>query len=165
MKVDPGSPRLDVSRGEALGTCQASAACDDAVMAGPAPNPTRTVAQRTGDTAEELVATTLVAAGWTILARNVHVGRRELDVVAVDPGPPPTLVIVEVRWRTRRDFGLAEQTVDHRKRARVHQAAFELLTRGDVLRLPRLPLRFDLVVVEPNARGGEPIIRHHRAAF
>jgi hypothetical protein len=31
--------------------------------------------------------------------------------------------------------------------------------------LPRLPVRFDLVVVEPTERGGEPIVRHHRAAF
>lgn len=122
----------------------------------------RTPAQQAGDAAEELVAAELVAAGWIVLARNVRVGRRELDLVAIDPGPPRTLVIVEVRWRARRDFGLAEQTVDHRKRERVRRAGFELLERGD---LPRLPVRFDLVVVEPGARGGEPLIRHHRAAF
>jgi hypothetical protein len=31
--------------------------------------------------------------------------------------------------------------------------------------MPRLPLRFDLIVVEPTNRGTEPLIRHHRAAF
>ena len=82
--------------------------------------------------------------------------------MAIDPGPPAALVVVEVRWRRRRDFGLAEETVDHRKRTRVRQAAYGLLERGD---LPPLPLRFDLVVVEPGERGGEPRIRHHRAAF
>lgn len=122
----------------------------------------RTDAQRAGDAAEDLVAARLEAAGWTILGRNVHVGRRELDIVAVDPGPPAALVIVEVRWRRRRDFGLAEETVDRRKRLRVHQAAYALLERGG---LPHLPLRFDLVVVEPGERGGEPRVRHHRAAF
>ena len=122
----------------------------------------RTDAQRAGDAAEAMVADRLEAAGWTILGRNVHVGRRELDLVAVDPGPPAALVIVEVRWRRRRDFGLAEETVDHRKRTRVHEAAYALLERGD---LPHLPLRFDLVVVEPGERGGEPRVRHHRAAF
>ena len=131
-------------------------------MGDPLSTSARTAAQQAGDAAEALVARTLVEAGWTILARNVHVGRRELDLVAIDPGPPRTLVIVEVRWRARRDFGLAEQTVDYRKRAHVRGAAFELLERGD---LPRLPLRFDLIVVEPDARGGEPLIRHHRAAF
>jgi putative endonuclease len=122
----------------------------------------RTPAQRAGDAAEDLVATRLAAAGWTILGRDLHVGRNELDIVAVDPGPPRALVIVEVRWRSRRDYGLAEETVDHRKRLRVRQAAYALLERGE---LPHLPLRFDLVVVEPGERGGEPRVRHHRAAF
>jgi putative endonuclease len=121
----------------------------------------RTDAQRAGDAAEGIVAARLQAAGWTVLGRNVHVGRAELDVVAVDPGPPRSLVIVEVRWRRRRDFGLAEETVDVRKRLRIHRAAYALLERGG---FPHLPLRFDLVVVEPGD-GGEPRIRHHRAAF
>lgn len=122
----------------------------------------RTRAQGLGDAAEALVADRLVAAGWHIVGRNVHVGRREIDVVGVDPGPPAMLVVVEVRWRGRRDFGLGEETVDHRKRTRLREAAFLLLDGGDV---PRLPLRFDLVVVEPAGRGGEPVVRHHRAAF
>jgi putative endonuclease len=122
----------------------------------------RTPARRAGDAAEDLVVARLTAAGWRVLHRNVHVGRYELDVVAVDPGPPAALVIVEIRWRSRRDFGLAEESVDHRKRVRVRRAAFGLLDRGG---LPPLPLRFDLIVVEPGDRGGEPRIRHHRAAF
>ncbi|MGP1674672.1 MAG: YraN family protein, partial [Candidatus Limnocylindrales bacterium] len=83
-------------------------------------------------------------------------------------GPPESLVIVEVRWRARRDFGLAEETVDHRKRGRVRRAAYALIDLGVLPGggvVPRLPLRFDLVVVEPGARGGEPRVRHHRAAF
>lgn len=129
---------------------------------------TRTTAQEAGDAAETLVLDRLVEAGWIVLARNVHVGRHELDLVAVDPGPPATLVVVEVRWRRSRGFGLAEETVDHRKRTRVRQAAYGLLDRGvtpDGRRIPHLPLRFDLVVLEPGDRGGEPRIRHHRAAF
>ena len=97
-----------------------------------------------------------------VLGRNVHVGRQELDLVAVDPGPPAALVVVEVRWRRRRDFGLPEETVDHRKRTRIRQAAYGLLDRAD---LPHLPLRFDIVVVEPGREGGPPRVRHHRAAF
>ena len=132
------------------------------------PDSIRTTAQLAGDAAETLVLTRLVEAGWTVLARNVHVGRHELDLVAVDPGPPPALVIVEVRWRRSRGFGLAEETVDHRKRARVRQAAYGLLHRGwlpDGSAVPHLLLRFDLVVIEPSDRGGEPRVRHHRAAF
>jgi len=123
----------------------------------------RTEAQRTGDAAEAVVAERLEAAGWAILARNVHVGRHEIDLVAIDPGPPRALVVIEVRWRAERDFGLPEETVDHRKRVRVRQAAYGLLDRGSLpggATLPRLPLRFDLVVVEPGGR-----LRHHRHAL
>ncbi len=137
-------------------------------MEGSIADSTRTAAQQAGDAAESLVLVRLLEAGWTVLARNVHVGRHELDLVAVDPGPPGALVIIEVRWRASRGFGLAEETVDYRKRARVRQAAYALLDRGTVgdgEDLPRLPLRFDLVVVEPGDRGGDPRVRHHRAAF
>ena len=123
----------------------------------------RTDAQRSGDGAEALVADRLTAAGWVILARNVHVGRYELDLVVVDPGPPRALVAVEVRWRAGRAFGLPEETVDHRKRSRVRAAAYGLLERGilpDGSPVPHLPLRFDLVVVEPGGR-----VRHHRHAM
>jgi putative endonuclease len=123
----------------------------------------RTATQRAGDAAESLVAARLADAGWTVLARNVHVGRYELDLVAIDPGPPAALAVVEVRWRADRGFGLPEETVDHRKRTRVRAAAYGLLDRGtlpDGSPLPRLPLRFDLVVVEPGDR-----IRHHRHAL
>lgn len=123
----------------------------------------RTDAQHSGDAAEQLVADRLAAGGWTILGRNVHVGRYELDLIAVDPGPPRVLVAVEVRWRAGRAFGLPEETVDARKRFHVRAAAYGLLERGalpDGSLLPHLPLRFDLVVVEPGDR-----VRHHRHAM
>lgn len=106
------------------------------------------------------MARELAGLGWTVLARQVRVGRAELDLVAVDPGPPTTLVIVEVRWRARRDYGLPEETVDGRKRRRLHEAGFRLRASG---RLPgggalaQLPIRFDLIAVEPGDR-----LRHHR---
>jgi Holliday junction resolvase-like predicted endonuclease len=143
-------------------------------MEDPPLGPRRTASQQAGDAAESLVASHLEAIGWTVLARNVHVGRHELDLVAIDPGSPAALVIVEVRWRVSRSFGLAEETVDHRKRTRVRSAAYGLLDRGEFADgepLPHLPLRFDLVVVEPGpgpgAGGGDDArrIRHHRAAF
>jgi putative endonuclease len=120
----------------------------------------RTEAQSAGDDAESAVADRLGGAGWTILARNVRVGRGELDIVGVDPGPPLELVIVEVRWRHSRAFGLAEETLDHRKRAHLRMAIGRLLEDGlpGGVALPRLPLRVDLVVVEPGGR-----VRHHRS--
>jgi len=123
-----------------------------------------TRAQRIGDDEEAVTAARLEAAGWTILARNLRLGRDEVDILATDPGPPPALVIVEVRYRGRRDFGVAEETLDWRKRRAIRRAAGTLLERGslpDGSRLPALPLRIDLVAVDIGT-DGDPSVRHHR---
>ena len=129
----------------------------------------RTAAQAQGDDAESLVAADLARRGWSIVARNLRAGRGELDLVAVDPGPPRMLVIVEVRWRRSRAFGLAEESLDYRKRAHLRAAIARLLTDGlpAATGLPSsasLPIRVDLVVLEPASRQGDPPrLRHHRA--
>jgi putative endonuclease len=122
--------------------------------------PGSTPAGIAGAVAEDLVAARLAAQGWTILARNVHVGRAELDIVAIDPGRPASLVVVEVRLRSRRDFGLPEETVDRRKQVRLREAGWRW--RSERAGSPDLALRFDLIVVEP---GRPPVVRHYRAAF
>ncbi len=119
---------------------------------------------RRGAAAERLVACGLERLGWTILGRNVRVGHGELDLIAVDPGPPRALVVVEVRWRARRDFGLAEETLDRRKRGALRRATGRLLAGGmlsDGTPLPALPLRIDVVAVDrgPDRRV---VVRHHR---
>ena len=127
----------------------------------------RTGRQLLGDAAESLVAARLGARGWRILARNVHAGRSELDIVAVDPGPPARLVVVEVRYRCSRDFGLAEETFDHRKRAQLRLGIARLLEAGtlpDGSELPRLPIAVDLAVVEPRP-GPSSTVRLYRNAL
>jgi putative endonuclease len=127
----------------------------------------RTQQQRAGDAAEDIVAQRLSAAGWDVLARQVRVGRDELDIVAVDPGPPRTTVVVEVRWRRDRAFGLPEESLDWAKRTRLRRACGQLLERGLGKGAPpiALPVRVDLIVVEPPARGREPRVRHYRHAL
>ncbi len=116
----------------------------------------RTVAQRIGFDAERAVAAQLRARGWTILARNVRVGRAEIDILAVDDAGR-SLVAVEVRWRRRRDYGLPEETVSRAKLARLRAAVLRLRDEGaSGLLVPRLPVRVDIVAVEPGGR-----IRHH----
>src|ERR1035437_3986269 len=127
----------------------------------------RTDRQKAGDAAEALVAERLAARGWLILARNIPAGRSELDIVAVAPGPPARLVVVEVRWRRSREFGLPEETFDYRKRAHLRAGVARLLERGqlpDGSDLPRLPLSLDLAVVEPGD-GGVPRVRLYRDAL
>ncbi len=133
---------------------------------GQRPERPRTSQQRSGDAAERLVADRLRKRGWTILAWNVHVGRSELDLVAVDPGPPARLVVVEVRYRRSKAFGRAEETFDYRKQGRLRRGVGRLLEAGqlpDGTVLPALPIALDLAVVE--ADGPEVLVRLYRNAL
>jgi len=136
----------------------------------PLSNPTRRM--RTGTTAEALVATHLGGLGWTVLARNVRIGRSELDLLAVDPGPPRTVVVVEVRANRQSSFGRPEERVDPAKLRAVYRGALALRAGGtlpDGCLVPRLPLRVDLVTVEVRptlASGvGGPVLRHLRGVI
>ena len=106
--------------------------------------------------------------GWRIIARNVRVHRDEIDLVAIDPGPPAALVCVEVRSRSGPRFGTPEESVDDRKVLRAYRAALALAAAGrlpDGLPLPRVPMRVDLVSVETGgtaASGRAPTLRHLR---
>ena len=117
----------------------------------------RTAAQEIGVDAEDLVARRLRAGGWTILGRNVRVGRAEIDILAVDDAGG-AVVAVEVRCRRRRDYGLAEETVSRAKLERLRAAVLTLRhLEPQRLPVPRLPVRVDIVAVEPDGR-----VRHHR---
>ena len=124
--------------------------------------PVKTERQRRGMAAESMAADFLVRLGWHVLAQNVKVGRDEVDLLAVDPGPPRTLVSVEVRSLTSPRFGAPEERVDRRKVGRLYRSLAGL---GAVLesdaRVGALPRRVDLVVVD--RRSGVTQIRHLRA--
>ena len=126
-------------------------------------DPTRTAAQQAGDAAETLVADAprggrLDRPGPERPCRSPRARPR-----GDRPGPAR-------RARRRRGplaadaatFGLPEETVDHRKRARLRAAALRparaRAAAGRRRPLPRLPLRFDLVVVEP--APGRRVARH-----
>jgi putative endonuclease len=110
--------------------------------------------QRRGQAAEEQAVAYLEQLGWRVMARNVRVGRDEIDIVAIDPGPPPALVCVEVRSAASPDFGTPEERVDRGKVGHLYRASRALRTRD------RLPRRVDLVIVD--RRSGGPAIRYLR---
>ena len=89
--------------------------------------------------------------------------------MALDPGPPASVVLVEVRWRARRDYGLAEETFDWRKRRHLRAAVGRLVEAGalpDGLPLAGRAMRVDLVVIEPAIAPATGVrIRHHRDAL
>ncbi|HEY5629608.1 MAG TPA: YraN family protein [Candidatus Limnocylindrales bacterium] len=156
----PGAARLDSDRAVLARKSQLSV-----LVQSPAVERVRsTRAQEIGDEGERLAAIRLEELGWRILARNLRVNRVEVDILAIDPSEPASLVLVEVRRRNRRDFGLAEETVDYRKRFALRRAAGELAIRpvlGDGRRLPELPVRVDLIAID-RGPDGRPSLRHHR---
>lgn len=100
--------------------------------------PTR---QRDGARAEALAAEFLTARGLVVVERNWRRRCGELDLVARDG---ETLVFVEVRLRTRADFGGAAASITATKRARLVAAAGQYLAGLD--RTPAC--RFDAVLLD-----------------
>lgn len=95
-----------------------------------------------GRAAERRAADWLSARGWRILARNFRTRRGEIDIVAQDGD---AVVFVEVRSRSRRDYGGPAETVGWLKQRRLRAAAAVYASRLD----PTVPLRFDVISVEP----------------
>jgi putative endonuclease len=114
-----------------------------------------------GARAEQAVVAHLVAAGLEILARNVRVGRLELDVVARDG---PVIAVVEVRARGPGAWVRPLDSIDARKRTRVRRAG-ERLWRERFARDPGVErMRFDVAAVSLLPDGGMSI-EIVRAAF
>jgi len=131
-----------------------------------------TIRQAHGGTGEAVAARYLDRLGWQVLARQVRIGRDEVDVLAVDPGPPANLVVVEVRSRTSSRFGPPEASVDQAKVMHCYRAVGALRRAGrlpDGTRLADLPWRVDLVAVDLDpalaADLGGPRICHLRGVL
>lgn len=105
-----------------------------------------------GRRGEEIAAAWLVARGFTILGRNLRVGRSELDLVALDHG---TLVAIEVK--TRSDHLAPERLVHDATLARFEAA---LATLQPSLAPRARSLRVDVVAVRWEVPGAGPEVRH-----
>lgn len=110
------------------------------------------VRQARGRGGEALAAAYLELLGLTIVSRNVRLGGVEVDLVAADGA---THVLVEVKLRSRGDYGGAALAVDGAKRGRLMRAA-RALGGGAAVRL-------DLVAIELVDGGLD--LRHYPNAF
>ena len=102
-------------------------------------------------------------AGLREVAANANFRLGELDLVMADDGTHggPTLVFVEVRYRSHAGYGGGAASVDHAKRRKLMRAAqlFLLAHRG----LADAPCRFD--VVEARGDPADPELHWIRDAF
>jgi putative endonuclease len=108
-----------------------------------------------GQRGEDLAAKELERRGYTIVARRWRCRLGEIDLVAQDGD---ILVVVEVKARSRTDYGPAIDAVDARKRRKLVQLAEVYLKSR---RLRNVSVRFDVVGVTalPSARPTFQVIR------
>jgi putative endonuclease len=114
---------------------------------------------RLGARGEKLAARFLRREGFKVLYRNFR-GRRggEIDLVCRDDD---TLVFVEVKTRTREDFGRPSDAVKRQKQRRISLGALAWLR---LLGNPDVTFRFDIVEVVV-AQDAKPRIELIRNAF
>jgi putative endonuclease len=94
-----------------------------------------------GQRAERAAERYLNRRGLRTIARNYRIRAGEIDLVMLDRDE---LAFVEVRYRSRADFGDGADTVDQRKQRRLALAAQHFLAHR---RLDNVPCRFDVVSV------------------
>ena len=96
--------------------------------------------QAKGAAGEQLAADYLVRQGLSVIERNFRVKGGEIDLVCRDG---KTTVFVEVRLRSRSDFGGAAASITATKQARLILAA-----RHWLLRHGETPCRFDCMLLD-----------------
>jgi putative endonuclease len=122
-------------------------------------SPSRPEHLRLGSRGEKLACRFLRQRGYKVLYRNFR-GRTggEIDIVCRDKD---TLVFVEVKTRTREDFGRPFEAIDRDKRKRISRGGLAWLRLLDD---PDILFRFDVVEVII-AKGTEPRLELLRNAF
>jgi len=100
-----------------------------------------------GARGEAIALRHLEAKGYRIRQRNWHAAGGELDLVAQDGD---TIVIVEVKTRSGRSYGLPEDAMTQTKRRRLLRAAWTYLEQNNLL---ESTWRVDVIAIEV-ARGG-----------
>lgn len=95
-----------------------------------------------GNLAETWACQYLQAQGLTLLERNYHCRRGEIDLIMRDK---EHIVFVEVRLRSNPAFGSGAESIDHRKRTRLVATAQHYLQSHDSAR--RCACRFDVISI------------------
>ena len=106
---------------------------------------------------EKKAAQFLLKKGYSILGKNIRVGKVEVDLLV---RKHDILCLVEVKTRASADFGFPEEFVDRNKQARLIRAAKLLASRKPYR---DLHIRFDIISVLYQGKTFE--INHIENAF
>lgn len=109
-----------------------------------------------GALGEAIAVRHLEGKGYRIRDRNWHVAQGELDVVAQDGD---TVVVVEVKTRSGKAFGLPEEGVTRGKRRRLLRAAWSYLEHNGLL---ESNWRVDVIAIEVTPDGAIGRVDHYQ---
>ena len=110
---------------------------------------------------EDYAASYLTSLGWTILDRNWRCRAGEIDIVAHEPGPPPRLVIVEVKTKSGSRFGDPLEAITTAKMQRLGQLGAWWQARHQEI---CGNMRLDAIGIVKQ-HGYAPVLRHVRGVL
>lgn len=87
----------------------------------------------------------LLKKGWRLIQRNYRTTLGEIDLIFQDQ--EKTIVFVEVRYRHRSDFGIAQETVTSSKQSKLIRTALQFIKEK---KLNGFSFRFDVAGVSHN---------------
>ena len=111
-----------------------------------------------GDRGEIISAAYLVERGYKVLDKKARTPYGELDLIAQIK---ETLVFVEVKTRSSKQFGLPEESVDLRKQKQMARLANAYIQKNA---LSKMKMRFDVISILYDGVN-DPQIRHIQDAF
>ncbi len=110
----------------------------------------------TGKSGEDIAVNFLENEGYTILERNYHFERAEVDIVAYDN---QRFIFVEVKTRTGSSFEESDERLSTDQFKRVMKAGEAWLYER---KMEGAPVRFDLITIQ--LKGAEPVVIHYKNA-
>lgn len=120
----------------------------------------RTEKRKIGDQGEAIACRWLEKRGFTVVERNFSCKMGEIDIIAWDSADR-TLCFVEVKTRSRLDFGYPCEFVDAKKQRRLeHTAQYYRMGRKQLL---QVPVRMDIFEVYITEKG--IYVRYIKNAF
>lgn len=116
-----------------------------------------------GELGEALVADWLQQQGWQIVARRWHCRWGELDLVAVQGLPEPTLAFVEVKTRRAGSLdGAGRLAITPQKQQKLWRSAELFLARHP--HYAEWPCRFDVALVVQGRPRGQSVLMQRTIA-
>ena len=115
--------------------------------------------QKIGHLGEKIAQKYLAKKGYKFLQNNYFCNEGEIDLIFYDNKIKQT-VFVEVKTRTTKDFGLAEDSFDFRKQERMQNAIASYVEKAGIFEY-----RIDLVAIYLNLIKRKAKIIHYKSAM